>query len=435
MAGHCKRFISRSKFGHLNFANHLALVAARRGRAQRKPAEPCPADELAQRADNRISSTVPTPATTSEMDTMTAITCISGRCIGSQSPTSANWSSTAPSASAHAGFLGRPVVERSRLAGGDVADERAQALGEVGLGRSGDVALHRRATLALRTAPRRADGLPSRPMDEPQQIGFTAAESTPRFPHDPKPPAGAPNVVAIVLDDTGFGHLGAFGSDIGTPHLDGLAAGGAPFNRFHVTSLCSPDQGVVLHRAQPPRGRDGLPGRHPAGLPRLRRPAAQDGRHAPPAPARRRVLDAGRRQVAPHPALAALGRRALRHLAARPRVRALLRVPAGRHQPLGPEPRLRQPLHRPAAPARGGLPPQRGPGRPGGPHGAGPAAGGARASPSSCTSPSAPCTRPTTWRPSGSTPTGACSTRGGTPGATSCSPASSPRAWCPRAPC
>ncbi len=77
-------------------------------------------------------------------------------------------------------------------------------------------------------------------MDEPQQIGFTAAGSVPRFPHDPKPPAGAPNVIVIVLDDTGFGHLGAFGSDIGTPHMDALAAGGAPFNRFHVTSLCSP---------------------------------------------------------------------------------------------------------------------------------------------------------------------------------------------------
>jgi arylsulfatase A-like enzyme len=76
--------------------------------------------------------------------------------------------------------------------------------------------------------------------DSPQQIGFTVAESTLRFPHDPKPPAGAPNVLAIVLDDTGFGHLGAFGSDIATPHLDGLAAGGAPFNRFHVTALCSP---------------------------------------------------------------------------------------------------------------------------------------------------------------------------------------------------
>jgi arylsulfatase len=77
-------------------------------------------------------------------------------------------------------------------------------------------------------------------MDEPQQIGFTPAESTPRFPHEPKPSAGAPNVVAIVLDDTGFGHLGSFGSDIGTPHLDALAAGGAAFNRFHVTALCSP---------------------------------------------------------------------------------------------------------------------------------------------------------------------------------------------------
>ncbi len=77
-------------------------------------------------------------------------------------------------------------------------------------------------------------------MDEPQQIGFTAPESTPRFPHQPKPPAGAPNVVVIVLDDTGFGHLGAFGSDIGTPRLDGLATDGAPFSRFHVTSLCSP---------------------------------------------------------------------------------------------------------------------------------------------------------------------------------------------------
>lgn len=77
-------------------------------------------------------------------------------------------------------------------------------------------------------------------MDEPQQIGFTAAESVPRFPPEAKPPSGAPNVVVIVLDDTGFGHLGSFGSDIGTPHLDALAAGGAAFNRFHVTALCSP---------------------------------------------------------------------------------------------------------------------------------------------------------------------------------------------------
>ena len=78
------------------------------------------------------------------------------------------------------------------------------------------------------------------PAESQQQIGFTPAESTPRWPVDPKPPGGAPNVVAIVLDDTGFGHLGSFGSDIATPHLDRLADHGAAFNRFHVTSLCSP---------------------------------------------------------------------------------------------------------------------------------------------------------------------------------------------------
>jgi arylsulfatase len=82
--------------------------------------------------------------------------------------------------------------------------------------------------------------------EPPQQIGFTARESTPRFPVDPRPPAGAPNVVAIVLDDTGFGHLGAFGSGIATPHMDSLATDGAPFNRFHVTSLCSPTRASFL---------------------------------------------------------------------------------------------------------------------------------------------------------------------------------------------
>ena len=84
------------------------------------------------------------------------------------------------------------------------------------------------------------------PAETPQQIGLTPAESTPRWPIDPKPPAGAPNVVAIVLDDTGFGHLGCFGSDIATPHLDALAQGGAAYNRFHVTSLCSPTRASFL---------------------------------------------------------------------------------------------------------------------------------------------------------------------------------------------
>ena len=62
----------------------------------------------------------------------------------------------------------------------------------------------------------------------------------------PRPPAGAPNVVMIVLDDLGFAQLGCYGSDIATPRIDALAAGGLRYNRFHVTALCSPTRACLL---------------------------------------------------------------------------------------------------------------------------------------------------------------------------------------------
>jgi arylsulfatase len=80
----------------------------------------------------------------------------------------------------------------------------------------------------------------------PQSIGLTPADSATAAPVDPRPPAGAPNVVTIVLDDTGFAQLGCFGSDLDTPHMDGLARGGLRYNRFHVTSLCSPTRASFL---------------------------------------------------------------------------------------------------------------------------------------------------------------------------------------------
>ncbi len=72
------------------------------------------------------------------------------------------------------------------------------------------------------------------------------AESMPAFELQPRPPAGAPNVVLIVLDDLGFAQLGCFGSDIDTPSIDGIAADGLRFNRFHVTALCSPTRACLL---------------------------------------------------------------------------------------------------------------------------------------------------------------------------------------------
>jgi arylsulfatase A-like enzyme len=76
-------------------------------------------------------------------------------------------------------------------------------------------------------------------------IGRTLAESTAWFPTRPRP-KGAPNVVVILLDDIGFAQLGAFGSDIGTPVVDALAAEGLRYNRFHVTAMCSPSRASLL---------------------------------------------------------------------------------------------------------------------------------------------------------------------------------------------
>ncbi len=77
-------------------------------------------------------------------------------------------------------------------------------------------------------------------------IGRTVAESEPYFAEPPHPPPGAPNVVIVLLDDTGFAQLGCYGSDIDTPNVDALAAAGIQFTNFHVTPLCSPTRAALL---------------------------------------------------------------------------------------------------------------------------------------------------------------------------------------------
>ncbi|MBV9485032.1 MAG: arylsulfatase [Frankiaceae bacterium] len=77
-------------------------------------------------------------------------------------------------------------------------------------------------------------------------IGRYFDTSTPSWPARPTPPPEAPNVVLVVLDDVGFAQLGCFGSNIETPVLDGLAAGGLRYRNFHTTSLCSPTRACLL---------------------------------------------------------------------------------------------------------------------------------------------------------------------------------------------
>ena len=61
-----------------------------------------------------------------------------------------------------------------------------------------------------------------------------------------RPPAGAPNVLIVLIDDAGFGSSSAFGGPCQTPNAEMLASEGLKFNRFHTTALCSPTRQALL---------------------------------------------------------------------------------------------------------------------------------------------------------------------------------------------
>src|SRR5688572_29383046 len=60
----------------------------------------------------------------------------------------------------------------------------------------------------------------------PGRVGRTIGESEPAWPAPQRAKAGAPNVLFVVIDDTGFGQFGCYGSPIHTPTLDKLRANG-----------------------------------------------------------------------------------------------------------------------------------------------------------------------------------------------------------------
>jgi arylsulfatase len=66
------------------------------------------------------------------------------------------------------------------------------------------------------------------------------------WPQDKRAPEGAPNVIIWLLDDTGFGQIGAFGGLVATPNIDRVGAKGLIYNNFHSTSLCSPTRASLL---------------------------------------------------------------------------------------------------------------------------------------------------------------------------------------------
>ena len=87
------------------------------------------------------------------------------------------------------------------------------------------------------------------PVPEPTYPPITeldARKATPPPRFEVKAPAGAPNVIVILLDDMGFGMSSAFGGPIHMPTVDRLASGGLRYNQFHTTALCSPTRTALL---------------------------------------------------------------------------------------------------------------------------------------------------------------------------------------------
>ncbi len=99
------------------------------------------------------------------------------------------------------------------------------------------------------------------------RVGRTFAGSEGWWPPRPEPPAGAPNIVVIMVDDLGYADLGCYGSEIHTPHLDQLAADGVRFTDFHVTPMCSPTRASLLTGLNPHLAGVGTVAHSDAGFP------------------------------------------------------------------------------------------------------------------------------------------------------------------------
>jgi arylsulfatase len=79
------------------------------------------------------------------------------------------------------------------------------------------------------------------PIPDSRFVGLTtydAKDPNTRFPpiRRLRPPADAPNILLILIDDAGFGSSSAFGGPCRTPTAERLAADGVKLNRFGSNS-------------------------------------------------------------------------------------------------------------------------------------------------------------------------------------------------------
>jgi arylsulfatase A-like enzyme len=88
--------------------------------------------------------------------------------------------------------------------------------------------------------------LPAPPGKFRGKIEATADKSKPYWQPRIEPPKGAPNVLLIMTDDSGYGVPSTFGGVIPTPALDRIANNGLRYTNFHSTALCSPTRAALI---------------------------------------------------------------------------------------------------------------------------------------------------------------------------------------------
>ena len=71
-------------------------------------------------------------------------------------------------------------------------------------------------------------------------------DSTGEFPEPLEAPQGAPNVLLVMGDDIGYGHMSGFGGPADTPVFDRLATQGLRFTNFHTTAVCAASRAALL---------------------------------------------------------------------------------------------------------------------------------------------------------------------------------------------
>ena len=92
----------------------------------------------------------------------------------------------------------------------------------------------------------KGDQLPAPPFKFDGKIERNAAQSKPYWPPRIEPPKGAPNVLLIMTDNSGFGVPSTFGGVIPTPALDRIAKEGLRYTNFNSTALCSPTRAALI---------------------------------------------------------------------------------------------------------------------------------------------------------------------------------------------